>query len=240
MVAGENRYWLWTWLEEHRVHSIDAAMKALNRTAAIDNMRRLASEWEPTLGQPVTGTAIVVGAGLDLCSSLQCPRPECQKLAVDRLFRRAWYYFDRIVIADDLTHDVAHHWDAAIADDLHDRLLTRIDVLLYIRAIGAEDLVEFREKAVADKSWRRMLAESGFSDIVLASKETLDWLLREARVDIVTKADSIIEVTVDHPDFDVSTTIQRPHFAIKTAGELRRLAVKEIWNEHCRALAGDV
>ena len=100
---------------------------------------------------------MVAGAGADLYDGLQCPNPVCQKHSIDKLFRQVWHYFDQIVIGDNLTHDIAHHWEPKSEAELRERLLTRIDVLLYLRLIGAEELVQFREKAIETSDWRREL-----------------------------------------------------------------------------------
>jgi hypothetical protein len=53
------------------------------------------------------------------------------------------HYFDRIIVEDSVAHELTVHWKEANHAEREKWILSHIDVLLYLREVGAEELVEF-------------------------------------------------------------------------------------------------
>src|SRR4051794_17279315 len=142
-----SRYWLWDWIDRNNIENADDAARAIARRKVENDLRDRAVRSEPQLEENLKGISLLAGTGADLCTGgYQCLNPACQKHPIEKLFRRVWHYFDNIIVVDDLTHNIAHHWSEMKEVEGVTRFLTRIDVLLYVRKIGAENLVQFREK----------------------------------------------------------------------------------------------
>ena len=233
------RYWLWDWIEENKIDSIASAGKLLTRRRAVDDLRRRAADWEPQLDAPIPGIAIIAGAGADLYSGLQCPNPACQKHAIDRLFRKVWHYFDRIVVVDQITHDIAHHWGAT--PKLGKDLLNRIEVMLYVRHLGAADLLEFRSKGLRSVDWRAELRKANLLHLSKPGLSVLKQLREEAEVQIRTTGGST-RVIVEHPSYPFNRTmVLAPNQSKRpTVQGIRNWAVKKAWETDQHFLAADV
>jgi hypothetical protein len=172
---------------------------------------------------------------------LQCDDPICQKHSIDLLFRRVWHYFDQIVIGDNLTHDVAHHWGPRSDTELRKRLLTRVDVLLHLRRIGAEELVQFREKGVDASDWRHALRHAGFTDIAKASGTVLRSLRKEAAVEIAVKGRTVSATVKDSGlSLDVTAYFDSREVSRLTIDQLKLKAIDGWWDEEMLYLAADV
>ena len=143
------RYWVFDWFDEAGVKTAADAKKALApESGAAKRMADLAEEAQSVLWSPGSGkNGIVAGTGLDLTGNLACHQIDCLKADVDKLFRRVWHYFDTIIVADGITPAISHEAQHQHGDDrLREYLLSQLELLLHIREIGAEDLVEFRAK----------------------------------------------------------------------------------------------
>jgi hypothetical protein len=230
------RYWLWDWLDENNLRSVEATKRD-----SLRDLQRRAAEWEPNLSQPLAGASVIAGAGADLHTGLQCPNPACQKNSVDVLFRRVWHYFDQIVIGDNLTHDIAHHWGPATEAELRERLLTRIDVLIHIRRIGAEHLVEFREKGVETENWRHELRKAKAGSLVRASDAVLNSLRRRASVEIkVSGGTAWVQLKDEELPWETSTVFRYRQGGRLTISDLKMDALDRAWRENMLFLAADV
>ena len=143
-----SRYWVFDWFDAAGVKTAADAKKAIaSKSVATTRMADLAENAKAELWSPGSGkNAIVAGTGLDLTANLGCYHIECLKTEVDKLFRRAWHYFDRIIVADQITHIIADNWEEVEDDWKEGYLLSQLELLLHIREIGAEDILEFRAK----------------------------------------------------------------------------------------------
>ncbi len=88
--------------------------------------------------------SIVAGRMIDL-SGLACYHPDCLRKDVDRLFSRVWHHFDKIVVVG-LTPEYVNRLLENLDDNARDRFLGFVDNFLYIRRIGAEGMLAFRQK----------------------------------------------------------------------------------------------
>jgi hypothetical protein len=89
---------------------------------------------------------VVAGQAIDLSGQLDCLHWDCLKKQVDTLFSHVWHYFDGIVVVGPSANTYSDLLGRDARPEIIERLLTYVRLLLYIREIGAEDLLIFREK----------------------------------------------------------------------------------------------
>ena len=140
-------YWLASWLDEHGIRNVHGARRFLKEPKHVKDLRTAASG-APTTLEPLDGaeqTTLVAGKTIDLSGDLSCCHPECLEKAVDRLFARAWYYFD-IIVVEGLTPASILSMIDERGDDFPDRFLGYVENFLHVRKIGAETMLAYRQK----------------------------------------------------------------------------------------------
>jgi hypothetical protein len=173
-----SEYWVYTWLDNHRVRTINEVATLLSRTGVLDELKESAylvvESWRrsPVEAKPLS---LVAGAGIDLSGRLDCNASECRRAQVDRLFRRAWHYFPTIIARDAIAQDAIAQ--GAIAQDLinhskcpdqevQERLLPHFETALIVRELGAEVLVEFLPRVPTYfEHWQQHAKEAGIEDM---------------------------------------------------------------------------
>ena len=138
-MAEADRYWLSVWLDDARVGSTERAEQLLSQGGVASELRARARAAQVALARPAVGTAIFAGSGLDLF----CRNPLCQRRKVDSLLRRILHYFDAVVVEEYLADTLANG-SGALNDRERDVVLSQINLLAYLRLVGAEDCVQFR------------------------------------------------------------------------------------------------
>jgi hypothetical protein len=138
------RYWVFDWLDRHRISTVEAVRLLLSNSVAFDELKRAAATAVSQFGKTVPqGESVLVGRGIDLSGQLDCFDPSWRKQQAQRLFNKVWHYFDKVVIEDSIAHELAlHEGDKQIPN----WLVAHLEVLIYLREIGAEPLLEFRLK----------------------------------------------------------------------------------------------
>lgn len=105
---GTGRYWPFEWFDEREFGSF-ADVDKYARTPA--GQRQLADRVEANQHEreaSIDGRAsILAGTGMDLSGALACYHPDCRTRDADQLIRKAWHYFDSIVVPDSLTAGAA-------------------------------------------------------------------------------------------------------------------------------------
>src|SRR5579884_4285316 len=97
------KFWVFDWLADNHITSLEQAAILLPKYKVIDDLQTRAISAEENDENNVdfarNETQIVAGTGIDLSGgNMVCPSPECMRAQVDKLFRRVWHYFDRIVV----------------------------------------------------------------------------------------------------------------------------------------------
>lgn len=236
-------YWLFNWFDANGVISLSTAEDSLSIPVRIEELREVAAQATGSSPIQVDGeTSILAGRGLDLTGKLDCSTSRCRQRQVDELFRKAWHYFDRIIVDDVVAHELMVHWDQPAAR-LKERLLSHIEVLLYLRKIGAEDLLEFRQKPIACVThWKLHAEEAGLSNIIDVAEALVPKLAKEASIDIHAEPKGRAHFLFKHPEFEI-----RYHGDIKLSGvgkklteATRRAVVREVLRNYIPHLTGDV
>ena len=196
---GRPQYWFFEWLTKYHVRDLDRAHKLLLQQGSLDELRALAKSRVDggATSRPIT--SILAGRGIDLSGQLDCNAASCRRRQVDQLFHRVWLYFDKIVVADAIAHEITYHWTEP-SPEVIKWLLSHIAALLYLREIGAESLVEFREKPVpCEKHWRRHAEEAGLTGLLQAADEAIPVLIEEGELKLEPTEKGCIDFVFNHP-----------------------------------------
>ena len=181
----ENEYWLLRWLESHSIASVDNAREHLRARDTIDELKEVSARSAMALDEPAPGDfSILAAAGTDLSGRLTCRNPACRRREVDNLFRRAWHYFDSIIV-DDAAARLLSQPPETILQNL-DELLGQIDIALYLQKIGASSLVAFRVKASpCFQHWRKHASEVGLVRTPRVADKAIRQLVKRASVKVL-------------------------------------------------------
>ena len=216
-MTTDHQYWLFDWLDQYSVKDLDKARKLLSNEAAREEMRSLAKGSASNRHQDRVNS-ILAGRGIDLSGHLDCNGASCRRRQVDELFRRVWHYFDKIVVADAVRHEVGWHWNQP-SEQVREWVLSHIDVLLYLRQIGAESLLEFSEKpALCENHWRQHAAETGLDALLQSADETILELVNGGTWDFTPDHDGGVNFVFSHPAF---RTRSLKGYRIAQASQLR-------------------
>ncbi len=226
-------------MDAHGVKTMKRARAAFSDKVALNHLHELAAQ--QTRGPRDDQVELVAGRGIDLSGHLDCNASECRKRQVDNLLRHAWHYFDRILVADGLSHEASHHWNPRSAK-LKERLAGHIEVLLYLRSIGAEDLVVFHEKPLACQvHLARHAAEAGLP-IDLDSDQTLLGELADAADVSLQRKQNKVHYAFTHPQFEhtVWDEIEENGRGSLSGRDLRRAVAKAVVQRYVAHLSSDV
>jgi len=233
-----NSFWAYRWMDAHGVKTMKRARATLSDKVALNHLHELAAA--QTRGPRDDQVELVAGRGIDLSGHLDCNASECRKRQVDNLLRHAWHYFDRILVADGLSHEVSHHWDPRSAK-LKEWLVSHIEVPLYLRSIGAEDLVVFHEKPPpCQVHLARHAAEAGLPT-ALDSDQTLLGELADAADVRLQRKQSEIHYAFTHPQFEhtVWGEIEGDGSSSLSDRDLRRAVAKDVVQRYVAHLSSD-
>lgn len=239
----DTSFWLFDWLDAYDIHDIDAAAVALEDDNVLDSLREFAVRAKAKgMSAPASEFSLVAGRGLDLSGHLDCHAPACRARQVDSVFRHAWHYFDQIVVADAVSHEVTMHWDAPAADR-RKWVLSHIDVLLRVRKLGVEHLLVFREKPPpCEIHWQQHAAEAGLMTIVHAIPTLRRILLQRGRVEFKDESCQSVGFVFIHPEFEhyVWGKFDRDTAPDQSPGGFREAAVDAVIRRYLAHLTSDV
>jgi len=239
-----SEYWVYTWLDSHRIRTIDELKAGLASAGFIDDLKQSAElvieSWR-TSSVEARPLSLIAGAGIDLSGRLDCNATECRRAQVDRLFRRTWHYFQTIVARDAIAEDLIVHKKCA-DEELRERLLPNFETVLMVRELGADALVEFLPRVPACfKHWRQHAGEAGIEDIAKRETETVDRLLRETSITLRRQRDGAVCI-LNNPDFSHTQWLdfRREEITGKSENQIKRDAVRKVARMFVVHLSADV
>jgi hypothetical protein len=236
-----SRYWVFDWLEAHGVSTLEDARRALASPGGVTDLiaRAEAARAKP-LRPDVADYSLAAGRGIDLSGHLDCNHPSCRQRQVDDLFRHAWHYFDQIIVADSVTHEITAHWDAS-SEERMEWLLSHIDVLLYLRAIGAERLLLFHEKPIpCERHWRTHAEEAGLAHVVNHLDALAANIQDECSVEGKPADCGHFHYTFNHPRFEHTVWGQIPNVPGISGAELKRQVVESVLGRYVAHFTSDI
>lgn len=194
--------WLYPWFDEYAVTSVDRARRLIDdKPIRLDLESRAMAALRNRAPAESDGTALVAGRGLDLSGHLDCYGWECLRLQVDRLLVRVWHYFDKVVVVGPSARDALHLLEHP-TPEATERFLTFVRLLLYVREIGAEELLTFREKPVAcHVHWKKHARAAGLTDLPKLWQPWLRSIAKSGKFSIKEHEDHW-DYTFVHPLFE--------------------------------------
>jgi len=151
-------FWIYDWLDSRRIQTVSDAARVLSKTGAMEELVQIAQGYDGREAKldVADDTAVIAGKEIDLSGVLGCNHVSCRKERISDLFNRVWHYFDRIIVADAMTHKIAAHWSGdslKIGSDEHDNavedFLSDVEILLYLRKLGLDVLLAFVQKRLS-------------------------------------------------------------------------------------------
>ena len=197
-----HQYWMFDWLEEYGDVGSEKIQKLLaDSTTAVKRLKEQAIEAESGIWTPPTDeNNLVASVGLDLTGDLGCSDPECRSHEVDELFSKAWHYFDKIIVADSVSHMLARHWEIDDQEHWIEPVADQLEVLNYIRNIGAADLVHFSKKPSGQIEYWDESKQTDLREYVAKRSTSLrQSIIDEARIDYDDHGDHWIGWWINHP-----------------------------------------
>lgn len=205
-------HWFFDWMDKNSVRSFQDFERITDDNRVLDALEERATTQSEVEGlssksrSTLTGDILVAGSDLDLSGELSCMNPDCRVAQIQHLFRRAWLYFDRIVIADTLTPYLMH---GRGREDWLFQVATSARILIHLQEIGAEHLVEFQRKldsANCSACTDDMLKQKGLEDLVARYEIFVTDFLPEALVSI-EDIHGHREICLTHPLIDGAYTV---------------------------------
>jgi hypothetical protein len=239
------QYWLYSWLDEFHIQHVDTARLLLANPSAVEELRAraIAQSSVPlrSIRQPNT-ESILAGRGIDLSGRLDCSHPDCRTRQIEELLRRVWHYFDRIIVEDAITHEVSFHWEEG-PSQVQEWILSHISVLLQLRELGVENLIEFQQKPPAcEVHLRKHAEEAGLGRIVDSLEEEARALETEVIFEVKREGEGLVKVRMDHPLFEHTQWKELDQAVARGLSEagIRRTALMAVLRKFVAHLTADV
>lgn len=237
-------YWALTWLESEGIKNVGDLKASLTSKSVIGDLKRsaklLVDSWR-TSNVEKRPFSLIAGSGIDLSGRLDCNGTECRRAQVDRLFRRAWHYFETVVARDAIAEDLILHRDCP-DEEVRERLLPHFETVLIVRELGAIPLVEFMPRVPACfKHWRDHAKEAGIEDIVDQESRIVDQLLKESQITFSNRGKEVL-CTLDNADFSHTQWVRfsKEDARRKSEEALKREALGKVVRSFVVNLTADV
>jgi hypothetical protein len=241
---SSGKFWLYEWLDVFDVRNINDAKKLLEETNGRLALReRLAQVPFTTEPLPASNkVTVVAGRAIDLSGELDCFAWECLKKQVDTLFSHVWHYFDQIIVAGPSAHSLNKWWNDETEHQVLDRLLTYVRLLLYLRDIGAEEMLVFRQKRPpCEIHLEQHLEEIGIEPSLILANGMIDELARDALITTKPHLDHL-DYTFIHPEFEhtVWGAIRKSEASAISEMAIRRAVTTSVYKSYLSRLASDI
>lgn len=240
----EYHYWLFGWLEYRRITTIQDLRRVLGDQSCLSELREVAEAWwgaERKLSSP--GVNLVAGTGLRLDDLMTCPNFPCRRQQVDVLFRHAWHYFDSILLPDAVGRLLINPPKTWERDFFLDTIFNWIALVMYIRDLGATDLVRFYPKTWKSSANLQELFPSKNSRVLnKAIREVETALVEQGKYTFEQIDSSTVHVEFLDTILGVITSIDLhpPKKRKVSENRLRTVTAHSVVNEHLENLADDI
>ena len=193
MDTDVDQYWLARWVDEYEVRDREDVYRLLQLPGPMARLPELASEARTYLSpqQQVPRLSVAAGRGLDLSGYMSCGAYACMRKLVDAAYGRIFHYFDHIVVEGQSPRaflETLKTLPKSRHSELHASLADDVAIFLYLREIGADKYVVFREKpqALCPHCLDRNAEEFGMSSYRDADlrKVAIDRIVKEAKIEM--------------------------------------------------------
>lgn len=201
-------FWLYRWMDEFDVKSNKDVGRLLctSNRKALEALDEIASQetWRPLEAHAGSPFSLVAGRGIDLSGDLDCCHRVCQTRQVDQLFGRVLHYFDEIVVAGPPAHRFAGQIATGDEHVLHN-LAEHVATLLYLRRIGAAEMLTFVQKPPAcAQHYLQHAEEAGLTSVVEHARPWAQHLLEAGEIVSLRRHDDHWDFQFNHPDLEHS------------------------------------
>jgi hypothetical protein len=237
-------FWLYEWLDEHDVKKPEHALRLIQDSTQLERLKERAHAvpytTEPLADQAEQGPVLLAGRGIDLSGDLDCFAWSCRKRQVDRLLSTIWHYFDQVVVVGPGAYRVAQTLESSDVAWRTDKIMSDVRLLLYLREIGAEPLVIFRQKPPpCEIHLVQHAQEVGLEHLIDGAKRLARQLEPDARVETEIHDDHF-DYSFTHPRLE-HTLWGAVHEAVPSGGHDLRIAVAEsVTSRYMAHLTSDV
>jgi hypothetical protein len=151
IATSTDQYWVSRWIDEYEVKTDQDAASLLNLPGPMERLGELAAS-APTYGSPgqrVPDISVAAGSGIDFSGHLSCGSYRCMRAQFESSYNQMFHYFDYVVAQGYSPREVLRclrEWPKARHDELHESIRNEVMLLKYLREIGADKYVIFREK----------------------------------------------------------------------------------------------
>lgn len=236
-------FWAYNWLDLYGIQDLEHARATLSNSSAIDNLQQMASIASKVEKESFSDdNFIVAGRGIDLTGHLDCSASSCRKRQVEELFKKAWHYFDRIVVADAISHEVTAHWHEN--NELKKEwLLSHLEVLLYLRDIGAQDLVLFKEKPIpCEMHWREHAKEANLLGLLEVTDSLIPGMAQSADIHISEVSNVGASFVFNYPNMEHTVWGEIPldQFEGRTKAQINYAVTEAVLRRYVAHLTSDI
>ncbi|GGQ39109.1 hypothetical protein BKA00_003166 [Actinomadura coerulea] len=242
-----NDFWLYHWMDEQGVKKERDIARIIADDRTFEDLGSIAAGMSYAI-EPIKDedNYVVAGTGIDLSGELGCYAWECIKRQIDDVFSRSWHYFDKIVVRGLTPLRYTQMMESNDRRFAKLVLQSQLRLLLYIRHIGAEDLLIFRQKPPACRvHYVDHLNECGLEHLASEMPDIANNLATEAQVAIQQVCGDHWHYAFDHP------LLEHTHWGIVPAETFRiqpgkggpresRMAAQQVLADFASHLVADV
>lgn len=238
----DKKFWLYDWIDTFEVKELNQAESLLKDAGLRKDLQKRAADVPFTTEeiQPSDAPSIVAGQAIDLSGQLDCLHWDCLKKQVDKLFSHVWHYFDRIIVVGPSAHEYSTLLGPNVEPHVIEWLLSHIRLLLYIREIGAEDLLVFRQKRPpCEIHFEDHMKEVGLDPASMLADELVGDLASKAEIAAKPHKDHL-DYTFNHPEFEHTVWGAVDKSAAHAEVELQRAVTTSVMKKYLSSLASDI
>jgi hypothetical protein len=236
------KFWLYDWIDTLEVKELNHAESLLKDAGLRKDLRKRATEIPFTTEeiQPSDNPTIVAGQAIDLSGQLDCLHWDCLKKQIDNLFSHVWHYFDRIVVVGPSAHEYSRLLSPDVEPQVIERLLNHIRLLLYIREIGAEDLLIFRQKRPpCEMHFEDHLKEVGLDPELMLADDLVAQLASKSEI-VAEPHEDHFDYSFTHPEFEHTVWGAVDKSSARSDVELRHAVTTSVMKKYLSSLASDI
>lgn len=239
---SHNKFWLYDWIDTFEIKEVSQAKNLLKDKGLRKDLQKRAAD-VPFTTEGISKSdapTIVAGRAIDLSGELDCYGWRCMKKQVDKLFNHVWHYFDRIVIVGPSANAFSEWLNKDTDPYIIKRLLNYVRLLLYIREIGAEELLVFRQKRPAcEVHLEDHLKEVGIDPALVHAEKIIKELASKAEI-FTEPHNNHLDYTFIHPEFEHTVWGAVKKNASSSESALHYAVAESVFRRYLANLASDV
>jgi hypothetical protein len=231
--------WLYKWIDEFEISGdADRLTGLLNDRKAIKKLHHFAEAetFEAPTSYAGSDNALVAGRSMDLSDDLDCCSDVSRIWQIDRDFPRVLHYFDKLILAG----PSAQKYSQLLQDPgpvTLKRITNHVKGLLYLREIGATEIVEFQPKPIlSSNGYKRVAKEFNVNSAVDGAAEFIEVLMRDGTVLHTQQAKDHWHFIFRHPMLEHDTQLAIWQKKKPTKKQMARV----VYDDYASLLTSDV